>query len=67
MQPSALDEHFDTYIEPSFRYAAALLKSRGVRVVNLSARSSLGVDIFEKRSWRALVDKTADATRLMRA
>ncbi|HEY3596228.1 MAG TPA: hypothetical protein VGL08_01740 [Paraburkholderia sp.] len=67
MQPSTLDDNFDAYIEPSFRHAAALLKSRGVRVVNLSARSALGVDIFEKKSWQALISAPADVVPAMQA
>ena len=54
MQPTALDLHFAPFIEPSFRHAAALLKKRGVRVVNLSPFSALGSDIFEKVDWRTL-------------
>ncbi|CAB3756581.1 hypothetical protein [Paraburkholderia humisilvae] len=67
MQPSALDRHFGAYIEPSFRQAAALLKRRGVRVVNLSVDSALGVDIFEKRSWRSLTGLRTDIAQQMRA
>lgn len=55
MQPTALDRHFTPFIEPSFRHAAALLKQRGVRVMNLSAASALGADIFEKVDWHALI------------
>ncbi len=54
MQPSALDEHFAQAIEPAFRHAAALLSARGIRVSNLSMRSALGADIFEKVDWRSL-------------
>jgi hypothetical protein len=54
MQPTALDEHFARYIEPSFRHAAGLLRSRGVEVINLSSRSALGDDVFAKLDWRAL-------------
>ncbi|MFC0399836.1 hypothetical protein [Paraburkholderia rhizosphaerae] len=65
-QPSTLDRHFDAFIEPSFRQAAALLRRRGVRVVNLSVNSALDVDIFEKRSWRSLTGVRADIAHPMR-
>ena len=55
MQPSALDDDLESFIRPLFRHAAALLKSRGVRVVNLSPHSALGADILETCDWRALV------------
>ncbi|WP_438394061.1 hypothetical protein [Caballeronia sp. DA-9] len=42
MQPSSLDDDFNTLIEPSFRHAAPLLKNRGIRVLNLSPHSALG-------------------------
>jgi Kdo-III transferase WaaZ len=54
MQPSALDAHFASAIEPSFRHAAALLRARGIRVSHLSMRSALGADIVEKVDWRSL-------------
>jgi Kdo-III transferase WaaZ len=55
MQPSALDEDLETFIRPAFRHAAALLKSRGVRVLNLSPHSALGADILETCDWRTLL------------
>jgi Kdo-III transferase WaaZ len=67
MQPSAIDRHFRSSIEPSFRQAAVLLKQRGVRVINLSVDSALGVDIFEKRSWHSLTDLRTDIAQQMRA
>jgi len=58
MQPSYLDSHFHAFIEPSFRHASALLRSRRVQVVNLSMQSALGEDIFPKLPWQALVQET---------
>jgi hypothetical protein len=55
MQPSHLDSHFHAFIEPSFRHAAALLRSRGVQVMNLSMKSALGEDVFPKLRWQTLV------------
>jgi Kdo-III transferase WaaZ len=55
MQPTALDQHFASFIEPSFRHASALLKQRGVRVRNLSPASALSADIFEKVDWHTLL------------
>lgn len=54
MQPSSLDAHFDAFIEPSFRGAAALLGNLGVDVKNLSPNSALGPGIFEQADWRTL-------------
>ena len=54
MQPSHLDSHFHAFIEPSFRHAAALLRSRGVQVTNLSMKSALGEDVFPKMRWQTL-------------
>lgn len=55
MQPSSLDDHFSAFVEPSFRHAAALLRSRSVQVMNLSMGSALGEDIFPKVRWQTLV------------
>ncbi|RQH04712.1 hypothetical protein [Paraburkholderia dinghuensis] len=54
MQPSHLDSNFHDFIEPSFRHAAALLRSRGVHVTNLSMKSALGEDVFPKVRWQTL-------------
>jgi hypothetical protein len=59
MQPSHLDTYFHSFIEPSFRHAAALLRSRGVQVTNLSMQSAPGEDIFPKLSWQTLVHKAS--------
>jgi hypothetical protein len=67
MQPSALDRHFSAEIEPSFRQASALLKERGMRVVNLSVDSALDADIFEKRSWHSLIGLRTRIARKLRA
>lgn len=55
MLPSHLDSHFHAFIEPTFRHAAALLRSRGVQVMNLSMKSALGEDVFQKVCWKTLV------------
>ncbi len=55
MQPSALDDDLESFIRPAFRHAVALLKGRGVRVVNLSPDSALGADILDTCDWRALL------------
>jgi hypothetical protein len=55
MQPSHLDSHFHAFIEPSFRHAAALLRSRCVQVMNLSLASALGEDVFPKVRWQTLL------------
>lgn len=55
MQPSHLDRHFHAFIEPSFRHAAALLRSRCVQVMNLSMKSALGEEVFPKVRWQTLV------------
>jgi Kdo-III transferase WaaZ len=60
MQPSHLDSHFHAFIEPSFRHAAALLRSRGVQVMNLSMASALGTDVFPKLRWETLVSKASE-------
>jgi hypothetical protein len=60
MQPSALDGDLESFIRPAFRHAVALLKTRGVRVVNLSPDSALGADILETCDWRTLLG-AADA------
>ncbi len=52
--PTRLDAEFASLIEPSFRHAAEVLRSRGVRVENLSHVSALGDDIFAKVDWRSL-------------
>ncbi len=54
MQPSHLDRHYHGFIEPSFRHAGALLRSRCVQVMNLSMKSALGEDVFPKLPWQAL-------------
>lgn len=54
MQPSSLDDHFDAFIAPSFREAAALLERRGVRMVNLSPHSALDAQVAAKGDWRQL-------------
>jgi len=57
MQPSSLEQDFDAHIEPSFRYAQALLLARGVQVVNLSLTSALDSAIFPKQHWSSLCDR----------
>ncbi|WP_233861948.1 hypothetical protein [Paraburkholderia adhaesiva] len=54
MQPNHLDCSFHDFIEPSFRHAAALLRSRGVHVMNLSMKSALSEDVFPKVRWQTL-------------
>lgn len=52
---TALGRQFANHIEPAFRAAAQLLRSRGVQVYNLSLDSALGEDVFPKLDWRTLV------------
>ncbi len=52
--PTRLDAEFADLIEPSFRQASQVLRSRGVRVENLSRESALGDEIFAKVDWRSL-------------
>lgn len=56
MQPSHLDGYFHAFIEPSFRHTAALLKRRGVQVMNLSMQSALGENVFPKLRWQTLTN-----------
>jgi len=51
---TALTRQFASHIEPAFRDAGALLRSRGVQVYNLSLDSALGEDVFPKLDWRTL-------------
>jgi hypothetical protein len=59
MQPSHLDAHLHDVIAPSFRHAGALLRRRGVQVMNLSMVSALGEDVLPKLRWQALVQEEA--------
>ncbi|WP_260986434.1 hypothetical protein [Bordetella genomosp. 13] len=52
---TALDRQFANHIEPTFRDASVLLRSRGVQVYNLSLDSALGADVFPKIDWRTLI------------
>lgn len=56
---TALERQYTDHIAPAFRRASALLASRGIAVYNLSARSRLGAEVFEKRDWRGLCDPCA--------
>lgn len=64
MQPSHLDRHFHAFIEPSFRHAAALLRSRCVQVMNLSMKSALGEEVFPKVRWQTLARGVPHAAAL---
>lgn len=52
---SRLIRNFDRLIEPSFAQAADLLKSRGIRLFNLSMNSALPDRIIPKLDWRSLI------------
>lgn len=54
MQPSGIEYHFATLIEPAFRQASVLLRAHGVQVYNLAPRSAIDSAIFEKIDWRQL-------------
>ncbi|MEN4921949.1 hypothetical protein ABE485_25005 [Achromobacter spanius] len=54
-QTSRLARNFPRLIEPSFRFASTLWRSRGVSVFNLSPVSALSADIMERMDWHALL------------
>ena len=54
-QASRLVRNFSQLIEPSFRFAAAQWRTRGVSVFNLSPISALPADIIERLDWQALL------------
>lgn len=54
-QASRLARNFSLLIEPSFRFAAAQWRARGVSVFNLSPISALSADIIERLDWQALL------------
>jgi len=58
---TALDRQFANHIEPAFRDASVLLRSRGVQVYNLSLDSALGDDVFHKVDWHTLIPSDAAA------
>jgi KDO transferase-3 len=53
-ESSRLVRNFDRLIEPSFAQAAALLRTRGVDLFNLSLNSALSEKIIPKLDWRSL-------------
>lgn len=59
---TALDRQFAGHIEPAFRDASVLLRSRGVQVYNLSMDSALGDDVFQKIDWRTLISSDSAQT-----
>ncbi|CAB3730240.1 MULTISPECIES: hypothetical protein [Achromobacter] len=58
-QTSRLTRNFAHLIEPSFRFAAAQWRTRGVSVFNLSPVSALSSDIIERRDWQAFLKQDA--------
>jgi KDO transferase-3 len=54
-QASRLARNFSRLIEPSFRFAAAQWRTRGVSVFNLSPISALSADIIERLDWQVLL------------
>lgn len=54
-QSSRLARKFANLIEPSFRFAAAQWRARGVSVFNLSPVSALSADIIERKDWQVLL------------
>ncbi|GLK93119.1 hypothetical protein [Achromobacter insolitus] len=54
-QPSRLARKFSQLIEPSFRFAAAQWRARGISVFNLSPISALSADIIERADWQVLL------------
>lgn len=58
-QSSRLARKFAHLIEPSFRFAAAQWRARGVSVFNLSPISALSAEIIERRDWHGLLKNDA--------
>ncbi|HEY9272804.1 MULTISPECIES: hypothetical protein [Achromobacter] len=54
-QASRLARKFSHLIEPSFRFAAAQWRARGISVLNLSPVSALPADIIERADWQVLL------------
>lgn len=54
-QSSRLARKFAQLIEPSFRFAAAQWRARGISVFNLSPVSALSADIIERADWQVLL------------
>lgn len=54
-QTSRLARKFAHLIEPSFRFASAQWRARGLSVFNLSPVSALSADIIERMDWHALL------------
>ncbi|MBO9328002.1 hypothetical protein A6B37_24675 [Achromobacter sp. HZ01] len=54
-QASRLARNFAQLIEPSFRFASAQWRARGVSVFNLSPISALSADIIERLDWQTLL------------
>ncbi|CAB3925249.1 hypothetical protein LMG26858_05716 [Achromobacter anxifer] len=54
-QSSRLARKFSQLIEPSFRFAAAQWRARGISVFNLSPVSALSADIIERADWQVLL------------
>lgn len=62
-QTSRLARKFAHLIEPSFRFAAAQWRARGVSVFNLSPISALSADIIERMDWHTLLKDDSAGTR----
>lgn len=56
---SRLSKNYQRYIEPSFRYASALCREKGIQIYNLSMTSVLPDAIIPKVNWRTLVEAPA--------
>lgn len=56
-QFSRLGRNFERLIEPSFRFAAALLRKRNVNIFNLSPISSLSGEVIPRFDWHDLPRK----------
>ncbi|WP_447918844.1 hypothetical protein [Achromobacter aegrifaciens] len=54
-QTSRLARNFSHLIEPSFRFASAQWRARGVSVFNLSPISALPAEIIERADWQILL------------
>lgn len=54
-QSSRLARKFAQLIEPSFRFAAAQWRARGISVFNLSPISALPADVIERADWQVLL------------
>lgn len=56
-QPSQLEMNFNKVIQPAFYHASLELKQKKIKVYNLSLKSGLGEDIFEKATLDVIFKK----------